>query len=135
MLLQVNAELARPALDPDFLAAAGQWMPTHSMVQMLTQAQQQSQADWQNPALPLLNAARSVHDAVLSAAVITHLPPSRLSCLRTMLAPDSRSSCTRPDCKQADCQGNMLSMVSTAPPKMHIKFPPQEPAALEESCH
>lgn len=123
MLLQVNAELAGPALDVDTLAAAGKWMPAHSMVQMLTQAQQQSQADWQNPALPLLSAARSVHDAVLSAAVITHLPPSRLSCLRTMLAPDSRASCTHPDCKQADCLGNRLSIVSTAPPKMHINFP------------
>ena len=122
-LLQISAELVRPVQDPETLVAAGKWMPASELVQMLTKAQAQSQAEWQQPSQSVVDAARGVHDSVLSAAVITHLPPSRISCLRSMLGPDSPAGCTHPDCKHADCQGNRLYIVSTAPLKLRMKFP------------
>ena len=119
-MLQTKDELARPAQDSDTLAAAGQPAP---LVQGLVQCQENAKAVWEASPDSILQAARDVHDAVLSAAVITHLPPSRLSCLRTMLAPDSTSACMHPDCKRPDCQGNKLYLLSTSPLKMRIKFP------------
>ena len=123
-LLQVSAELARPVQDPETLAAAGKWLPPAELVQMLTKAQAQAHAEWQQPSQhSVVAAARAVHDAVLSAAVITHLPPSRISCLRSMLAPDSPSQCTHADCKIADCGGNRLYILSMSPLKMRMQFP------------
>lgn len=115
--------LARPVQDPDNLTAAGQWMPANHMVQKFTHNQVQSVAEWEQSPHAVLHAAMKVHDAVLTAAVIGHLLPGRLSCLRTMLTPDSLSPCMHPDCNRPGCQGNRLYMLSTAPLKMRIKFP------------
>ena len=93
------------------------------MVQSLAHNQTQALTEWQQSPESVLQAARNVHDALLSAVIITHLPPSRLSCLRTMQAPDSTSPCMHPDCKTLNCQGNKLYMLSTSPLKMRIKFP------------
>ena len=122
-MLQVKAELARPVQDPDTLAAAGQWMHANIMVSDMTHNQEKVIAEWKQSPQAVLQAAYNVHDAVLSAAVITHLPPSRQSCLRTLLAPNSTSACLHPDCKEPDCQGNRLYLLSTAPLKMKIKLP------------
>ena len=122
-MLQITAELARPIKDPETLAAQGKWLPPAELVQMLTTAQEQAQADWQKPAASVVAVARAVHDAVLSAAVITHLPPGRISCLRSMLAPDSPSPCTHADCKMAGCEGNRLYILSKSPLKMRMQFP------------
>ena len=93
------------------------------MIQGMMQNQTQKLAEWQDSPQAVLQAAQNVHDAVLSAAVITHLPPSRLSCIRSMLAPDSLSPCTHPDCKRPGCQGNKLYITSKSPLKMRIMFP------------
>ena len=93
------------------------------MVKVFVHTQAQAVAEWEQSSQPVLEAARKVHDAVLTGCVITHLPPSRLSCLRTMLTPDSTSACTHLDCKRPDCQGNRLYLLSTSPVKMRIKFP------------
>ena len=44
VMLQICA--GRPVQDPKTLATAGKWMPPAELVQMLTQAQAQSQAEW-----------------------------------------------------------------------------------------
>lgn len=93
------------------------------MVQGMVQHQTQAFAEWQDSPQAMLYAAQNVHDAVLTAAVLTHLPPSRLSCIRSMIAPDSLSPCTHPDCKRPKCQGNKLFIVSRSPLKMRIHFP------------
>ena len=92
------------------------------MVQGMVQYQTQVLAEWQESPQAVLHAAQNVRDAVLSAAVITHLPPSRLSCIRSMMGPNSLSPCMHPDCKRPGCQGNKLSIISTSPLKMRIHF-------------
>ena len=120
-LLQVADQLARPVVTPDSLAATGKWLPPAQLVQILRTAELQSLADLQSQGLTLGN-CRSLHDAVLGCCVITHLPPLRLSCIRSLLAPDYTGPCKHRDCNDTGCTGNKLHVISTAPLLMRMVF-------------
>lgn len=98
-------------------------MPPQDLVQMLEKAKVQSVAEWQKPCHRLVDTARFVHDAVLSCCILTHLPPGRLSCMRSLQAPGSPLRCTQQDCKKAGCEGNRLYVDSTSPLRMRMNFP------------
>ena len=121
-LLQVADQLARPVVTPDSLSAAGKWLPPAQLVQMLNKAELHSLADLQVQGLTV-DTSRAVHDAVLGCCVITHLPPLRLSCIRSLLAPDYTGPCKHLDCNVSGCTGNKLQLISTSPLSMRMVFP------------
>ena len=67
--------------------------------------------------------SRDIHDAVLAAMIFSHLPPVRLSCIRSLVVPTYAGPCLHLDCKEASCQGNRLYIVSETPLLMRIKLP------------
>lgn len=121
-MLQVTRELAKPPLDPDTLVAAGKWMPAAELVKLLHNAETQSQLDLRRYG-PSVSTARDVHDATVGCCMLSHLPPLRASCLRTMTVPAYQGPCQHPDCHRPSCEGNKLYIVSTSPLLMRMKFP------------
>lgn len=123
-VLQVGDENPQPPKDPDTLAAAGKWMDCRAFVKLLHSIQTHSQVGWHKTGSSMQ--AREVHDAILACVMITHLPPLRLSMIRSMLytAPDEACTpCKHPDCRRADCEGNRLYVESTSPLRLRMKFP------------
>lgn len=123
-LLQVVDENPQPPKDPETLAAAGKWMECRAFVKLLHSIQTLSQVVWHKTGS--LMQAREVHDAILACVMITHLPPMRLSMIRSMMysAPDEACTpCEHPDCRLADCEGNRLYVESTSPLRLRMKFP------------
>ena len=123
-LLQVGDENPQPPKDPDTLAAVGKWMECRAFVKLLNSIQTLSQVGWRKTGS--LMQAREVHDAILACVMITHLPPMRLSMIRSMLysAPgEACTPCKHPDCRLADCEGNRLYVESTSPLRLRMKFP------------
>ena len=123
-LLQAGDEYLQPPKDPDTMAAAGKWMDCKAFVKLLHRIKTQSQASWHKTSS--LMQAREVHDAVLACVMITHLPPMRLSLIRSMLysGPDEACTpCEHPDCRLAECEGNRLYVESTSPLRMRTEFP------------
>ena len=120
-LLQVPDQNPEPPKTVESMTAAGKWMECRDLVQLLHRARVQSQTVWHQT--HSLTQARAVHDAVLGCVVFTHLPPMRLSCIRSMLAPDCTAPCSHPDCKLKDCEGNKLYVDSTSPLRLRMKFP------------
>lgn len=123
-LLQVADENPQPAKDPDTLAAAGKWMECEAFVKLMHNIEIQSQAWWRKTGS--LTQAREVHDSTLACVMITHLPPMRLSMIRSMLYSDPAEACTaceHADCKLAECEGNRLYVESTSPLRLRMKFP------------
>ena len=122
--MQVGDYNPQPPKDPDTLAAAGKWMECRAFVKLLHQIRTRSQEGWHKTGS--LMQAREVHDAVLACCMITHLPPMRLSMIRSMRysAPDEACPpCNHPDCKLAECEGNRLYVESMSPVRMRMKFP------------
>ena len=66
--------------------------------------------------------ARSLHDLALVSSIFGHLPPVRLSCIRSLMVPSYAGSCLNPDCKLGStCHGNQLHK---APHKgLHLHLP------------
>ena len=121
---QVGDEIPQPPKDPDALAAEGKWMECPDLVQLLVKVTAQSQAWWHKT--HSLMQAREVHDAILGCAMLTHLPPLRLSIIRSMMYTDhgaAFSACQHPDCKLHGCEGNRLYVDSTSPLRLRMKFP------------
>ena len=122
--MQVGDYNPQPPKDPDTLAAAGKWMECRAFVKLLHEIMTRSQEWWHKTGS--LMQAREVHDSVLSGCMITHLPPMRLSMIRSMLYSDPAeacSPCNHPDCRLAACEGNRLYVESTSPVRMRMKFP------------
>ena len=123
-LLQVIDENPQPPKDPETLAADGKWMECEAFVKLMHKVMTQAQEWWHKTGS--LMQAREVHDAVLACVMVTHLPPMRLSMIRSMLytAPDEPlTPCKHPDCKLAGCEGNRLYVESTSPLCLRMKFP------------
>ena len=122
--MQVVDEATQSRNDPDILAAAGKWMDCEPFVKLLHRIETQSQVGWHKTGS--LMQAREVHDAVLACVMITHLPPMRLSMIRSMLYSDPAEACTaceHPDCKLDKCEGNRLYVECTSPLRLRMKFP------------
>ena len=83
----------------------------------------QSVAEWQKPCHKVVDTAKFVHDAVLSCCILTHLPPGRLSCMRSLQAPGSPLRCPHVDCIKAGCESNRLYVDSTSPLRMRMNYP------------
>ena len=104
--------------------AAGKWMDCKACVELMHRIMTQSQASWHKTGS--LMQAREVHHAVLACVMIRHLPPMRLSMIRSVLdsGPDEACTpCKHPDCRLAECEGNRLYVESTSPPGLRMKFP------------
>lgn len=122
--MQVGDCNPQPPKTPDTLAAAGKWMECSAFVKLLHQINTRSQEWWHKTGS--LMQAREVHDSVLACCMITHLPPMRLSMIRSMLYSDPAeacSPCNHPDCRLAACEGNRLYVESMSPVRMRMKFP------------
>ena len=115
----------QPPKNPDTLAAAGKWIECSVFVKLLHKIETQARDWWDKTGS--LTQAREVHDSALACCMITHLPPLRLSILRTMQYSDPEeacSACDHQDCKQPErCEGNRLYVDSTSPLRMRMKFP------------
>jgi len=95
-----------------------------AFVKLMHKIETQSQLWWHKTGS--LMQAREVHDAVLACVMITHLPPMRLSMVRSMVYSDPDEACPpceHPDCKLAACEGNRLYVDSTSPLRLRMKFP------------
>ena len=122
MQLQVADQLPRPTKDPEGLADVGKWMSVADLVHLIHRAEQQSQAQMQQQGVTV-ETSRDVHDAALAAMTFSHLPPIRLSCIRSLVVPTYAGHCLHLDCKEPSCQGNRLYTVSESPLLMRIKLP------------
>jgi len=121
-MLQVSAELPRARRDPASLLAAGKWMSAPQLVQLIHSAQQQAELNLQQQGVTV-ETSRQLHDAALSAVVFSHVPPTRISCIRGLLVPSHQGPCVRPDCHLPGCEGNKLHITSISPLLMRIKLP------------
>lgn len=122
MHLQVVDQLPRPTKDPESLAAIGKWMSASELVHLIHRAEQQSQAQMQQHGVTV-ETSRDMHDAALAAMIFSHLPPVRLSCIRSLVAPTYTGPCLYPDCTEPSCQGNRLSIMRESPLLMRIRLP------------
>ena len=84
MQLQVADQLPRPTKDPEGLADIGKWMSAADLVRLIHRAEQQSQAQMQQQGVTV-ETSRDIHDAALAAMTFSHLPPIRLSCIRSLV--------------------------------------------------
>ncbi len=65
--------------------------------------------------------ARQLQDVLLACSVFGHLPPIRISCIRTLVLPDYQGACHDPDCiHDAACHGNQLQRVAHQGLHMHL---------------
>ena len=65
--------------------------------------------------------ARSLHDLALLCTVFGHLPPIRVSCIRSLMVPAYAGSCCNLDCQHgSDCHGNQLQHTSEG---LHMHLP------------
>ena len=65
--------------------------------------------------------ARSLHDLALLCTIFGHLPPLRLSCIRSLMVPAYSGPCLNPDCKLGDtCNGNQLKPTPQHGLHMHL---------------
>ena len=124
MQLQVADQLPRPTKDPEGLADIGKWLSAADLVHLIGfhRAEQQSQAQMQQQGVTV-ETSRDIHDAALAAMTFSHLPPIRLSCIRSLVVPTYAGHCLHLDCKEPSCQGNRLYTVSESPLLMRIKLP------------
>ena len=53
----------------------------------------------------------------------SHLPPVRLSCIRSLVVPTSTGHCLHLDSKEPNCEGNRLYILSKSPLRVRIKLP------------
>ncbi|KAL3152850.1 hypothetical protein ABBQ38_012165 [Trebouxia sp. C0009 RCD-2024] len=120
--LQVADQLPRPSKDPKGLADAGKWMSAPRLVHLIHGAELQSQDQMQQQGVTV-ETSRDMHDAALAAMTFSHLPPVRLSCIRSLVVPAYTGPCLHPDCKEPSCEGNRLSITSESPLLMHIQSP------------
>ncbi|KAL3144600.1 hypothetical protein ABBQ32_004324 [Trebouxia sp. C0010 RCD-2024] len=120
--LQVADQLPRPSKDPKGLADIGKWMCAADLVHTIHGAEQQSQAQMQQQGVTV-ETSRDMHDAALAAMIFSHLPPVRLSCIRSLVGPAYLGPCLHPDCKEPSCEGNRLSIMSESPLLMRISLP------------
>ncbi|KAL3137449.1 hypothetical protein ABBQ32_006969 [Trebouxia sp. C0010 RCD-2024] len=119
---QVADQLPRPSKDPKGLADIGKWMCAADLVHTIHGAEQQSQAQMQQQGVTV-ETSRVMHDAALAAMIFSHLPPVRLSCIRSLVGPAYLGPCLHPDCKEPSCEGNRLSIMSESPLLMRISLP------------
>ena len=122
MYLQVADQLPRPSKDPEGLAGIGKWMSAADLVLLIHSAERQSEAQLQQQGVTV-QTSRDLHDAALAAMTFSHLPPVRLSCIRGLVVPTYTGHCLHLDCKEPDCEGNRLYIVSRSPLLMRIKLP------------
>ncbi|KAL3163440.1 hypothetical protein ABBQ32_009816 [Trebouxia sp. C0010 RCD-2024] len=94
----------------------------NNLVQTIHGAQQQSQAQLQQQGVTV-ETSRDMHDAALAAMIFSHLPPIRLSCIKSLVGPAYLGPCLHPDCKEPSCEGNRLSIMSESPLLMRISLP------------
>ena len=65
--------------------------------------------------------ARSLHDLALACTIFGHLPPLRLSCIRTLMVPSYKGPCLNPECKLGPtCHGNQLQLKPEQGLHMHV---------------
>ena len=111
MHLQVADQLPRPTKDPQSLADIGKWMSAATVVHLIDKAEQQAEAQMQQQGVTV-ETSRDMHDAALAAMTFSHLPPIRLSCIRSLVVPTYAGPCLHDDCKKPSCEGNRLSVIA-----------------------
>ncbi|KAL3152791.1 hypothetical protein ABBQ38_012374 [Trebouxia sp. C0009 RCD-2024] len=102
------------------------------LVHLIHRAEQHSQAQMQQQGVTV-QISRDMHDAALAAVAFSHLPPVRLSCLRSLVVPTYTGHCLHLDCKEPSCQGNRLSIMGKSPLLMCINFPHHKNACMHAS--
>ena len=122
MQLQVADQLPRPTKDPESLAATGKWMSAADLVQLIHRAEQQCQAQMKQQGVTV-DTSRHMHDAALAAMTFSHLPPVRLSCIRSLVVPAYTGHCLHLGCTEPGCRGNRLYTMSESPLLLRIKLP------------
>ena len=122
MQLQVADQLPRPTKDPESLAATGKLMSAADLVQLIHRAEQQCQAQMKQQGVTV-DTSRHMHDAALAAMTFSHLPPVRLSCIRSLVVPAYTGHCLHLGCTEPSCRGNRLYTMSESPLLLRIKLP------------
>ncbi|KAL3156178.1 hypothetical protein ABBQ32_012464 [Trebouxia sp. C0010 RCD-2024] len=122
MHLQVADQLPRPSKDSKSLADIGKWMSAAELVHLIHRVEQQYQAQMRQQGVTV-QTSTDMHDAALAAVTFSHLPPVRLSCLRSLVVPTFTGRCLHLDCKEPSCEGNRLSIWSESPLLMRFELP------------
>ena len=65
--------------------------------------------------------ARSLQDLALLCTCFGHLPPIRLSCIRSLMVPSYAGPCLNPNCTDKSCHGNQLQV--TPQHGLHLHLP------------
>ena len=112
---QITTVLQKPKTDIAVLEKNNQWMPADELVVLLDKLRVDALAQLPADRSEVLSAyvARQIHEAALSSCLFGHLPPMRLSCIRSLQCPWFQR-CIHRDCigtlGNKDCQGNRLDV-------------------------
>ena len=112
---QIVTILPKPVTDIAALEEEGKWLPAEELVVVLDKFRLEAMRHVPLDEGVCLSqyAARLVHDAALSATMFGHIPPPRLSCIRTLQVP-WKSGCADAECVRGPCghccKGNTVEM-------------------------
>ena len=112
---QIITVLHKPKTDIAVLEKNNQWMAADELVVLLDKLRVDALAQLPADRKEVLSAyvARQIHEAALSSCLFGHLPPMRLSCIRSLQCPWFQR-CVHRDCVgtlgNKDCQGNKLEV-------------------------
>ena len=112
---QIIAVLHKPQTDIAVLEKNKQWIPADELVVLLDKVKQDALAQLPSDRGEVLSpyVARQMHEAALSSFMFGHIPPVRLSCIRSLQCPWFKS-CVHRDCLgtvgNKDCNGNRLEL-------------------------
>ena len=106
---QLAAGLPKRKRNVADLEAEGAWEDAHVIVQLLDKFRLAVLERVPQQSLCIPHTARMLHDAALSSLMFGYMPTLRLSCLRSLKAPQAHPKCSDPDCRQpGSCKGNRL---------------------------
>lgn len=117
----LSSQVGKAVVQPVKSAAA---LPTaKSLLNTLHQHQQQLVASIPQHDMSA-NQARAMHNVALASMVFGHLPPIRLSCIRTLMLPSYKGPCLNPDCRHGPlCHGNQLLLGTPQQPGLSLHLP------------
>lgn len=114
--MQIGKAVPKPKPKP-----VGNQPSASELLSAIHQQQQQVLAMYHKESMTA-RVARAVHDIGLVCTIFGHLPPIRLSCIRSLMVPSYAGTCLNPDCKLGStCHGNQLQ--NTAEHGLHMHLP------------
>ena len=114
--------LPKPKKAAQLLEEAGRWIAAKDLLHLIENATQEAVAAWESQPLTV-ELARRLHDVILASTVFGHLPPLRLSCIRSLRHFLYTGKCAESACIDDTCHGNIVVLHSREPLQMSFHLP------------